>query len=202
VKRLLVATLALAACETPADGVLSIAFLLEPPPALETRQVPPASATGVPPLQWGQAGGRCDCDVPARSVRCTFEGLPPTSAAGQPLTYELAFLLWYAPLPTGFDARTIDRDPGGRDPDLPPPPMVPPLPRAPAGPIAPDPFGKADRTLTMPPFEIDRIAGAELKVVTASAAYIVIDGRVGNLPDATTPPASAPTPSPGGGHVH
>jgi hypothetical protein len=196
----------LAGCETPPDGVLSVAFLLETPPALETRQVPPEAATGVPPLTWAAARGRCDCDVPTRQARCTFEGLPATTATGQPLSYELTFLIWYAPLTARFDGRALDRDPGGRDPDLPPPPMVAPVPRAVVGPVSPDPFGKAERTLTNTDLPLDRVAGGELKLIVQPATgpatpSVIIDGRVGNLPSADPVPTTTPAPTPGG-HMH
>src|SRR5687768_8145426 len=95
-------------CDPPDDGVQSLAFLLETPPASETRVVPPEAETGVPPFALAQARGRCHCDVPARSVRCTFEGLP-AATTGRPPAYELALLVWYRPLAARFDARALDR---------------------------------------------------------------------------------------------
>jgi hypothetical protein len=194
-------------CDVPDDGTLQVAFLLQTPPPAETRLIPPELQTGVPAAAFGQARGRCECDVRARSARCTFEGLPAVSAAtGQPLVYRLRFLLWYAPLPPRFDATTLDRDPGGRDPDAPPPPMAPPLPRAVVGPVSPDPFGQAERSLTSTDIPLERVAGGELQLMTTGpagdTAIVVIDGRVGNLPAAATEPAAPSAPRPGGGHVH
>jgi hypothetical protein len=205
VKRSLALLLLALGCDTPADGVQRIAFLLEPPPPSETRVVPPEMETGISPAVLGQARGRCAVDVVARAVRCSFQGLPPESASKQPLAYELRFLLWYVPLPAGFDARTIDRDPGGRDPDAPPPPMTPPLPRASGGRVAPDPFGVAERTLTAPDIPLDRIAGGEILLAVpradaTTASYLVIDGRVGNL--RSTGDTAAPPPAPTTGHQH
>jgi hypothetical protein len=193
-------------CEVPDDGTLQIAFLLETPPPAETRLVPPELQTGVPASAFGQARGRCDCDVVARSVRCSFQGLPTVSTAtGQPLVYRLRFLLWYAPLPAGFVATAIDRDPGGRDPDAPPPPMAPPLPRAVLGPVSPDPFGQAERFLAGTDIPLERVAGGELQLMTTGpageTAIVVIDGRVGNITTAVEP-ATATAPPSGGGHVH
>ena len=162
----------------------------------------------MPPAAFGQARGRCDCDVAARSVRCSFEGLPATSpATGQPLAYRLRFLLWYAALPARFDATSLDRDPGGRDPDAPPPPMVPPLPRVVVGPVAPDGFGKAERALTTDDLALERVAGGELELLTGSGAteataHVILDGRVGNLPTESDPATPATPPAPMGGHVH
>ena len=84
--------------------------------------------------------------------------------------------------------------------------MAPPLPRAPAGPIAPDPFGKAERTMTASDIPLDRVAGGELQLLTMKdtgemAAYVVIDGRVGNLRESAEP-ATQPTAPPTPGHVH
>jgi hypothetical protein len=197
-----------AACDGPEDGVLRIAFLLEPPPPAETRVVPPEAETGVPVAQLGAARGRCDADVVAGRARCSFEGLPPAApGAGRPLAYELRFLLWYGPLPARFDARALDRDPGGRDPDAPPPPMAAPLPRTPGSPVSPDPFGKAERTFGRAEIPLERLAGAELRVIVPRegaepARYVVIDGRVGNLPAPETPGAPAPAAPIGGGHQH
>jgi hypothetical protein len=197
-----------AGCDVPQDGTLQIAFLLETPPPGEARTLPPQAETGLPPAAFGQARGRCDCDVPARSVRCTFEALPPAGANGEPLSYRLRFLLWYAPLPARFDATALDRDPGGRDPDAPPPPMVPPLPRVVVGPVTPDAFGKAERTLAAADLPLARVAGGELQLLTdpTSAdptAHLILDGRVGNLPlESGATGTSTPPPPAGGGHVH
>lgn len=196
-KRLLGVGIALCACSAQDDGVLAIAFQLGPPPATEARVLPPEAQTGVAPFAFSQAHGRCDADVAARTLRCTFEGLPP-AASGQPLAYELQLLLWYGPLPAGFDARTLDRDPGGHDPDAPPPVRPPALPRAMAGAVNPDPLGSTERRLAKTDIPLDRIAGGELfLVVTADGAvsrHLVIDGRVGNLdegaPSGDRPPTA------------
>jgi hypothetical protein len=188
----------LLACERPSDGVLDIAFLLAPPPPSESRQVPTELEAGVSGGVFARAEGRCDVEVPAGRVRCVFAGLPASNGAGAPLSYELRFLLWYDRLPARFDARALDRDPGGRDPDAPPPPMAPPLPRFSAGPLLPDPFGAAERTLTAAPgLAVDRIAGAELIL---QGRWVVLDGRVGNLVETGTAAPAPVAPSPG--HQH
>jgi hypothetical protein len=201
--------LGLGGCDVPDDGVQSIAFLLAPPPASETRVPPPESDTGVPVAAFAPAQGRCDADIPARRLRCTFQRLPalpalsPSSMRAQ--GYELRMLLWYGALTARFDARAIDRDPGGRDPDAPPPPVTPPVPRASLGPLVPDPYGVAERVLTSPDFPLDRILGGELLVVGERAdgqvaRVVALDGRVGNLVGSADPVAAPPPTS--GGHQH
>jgi hypothetical protein len=195
-------------CEGRQDGALRISFLLQAPPAGETRLLPPEAETGVPVAAFGQAQGRCDCDVVGRSLRCTVEGLPAVSpVTKEALSYQLRFLLWYAPLTARFDATALDRDPGGRDPDAPPPPMVPPLPRALVGPVTPDPLGHAELSLPATDLPLARVAGGELQILAPAptgdpARYTVIDGRVGNLPDEAAPTTATPPPTTGGGHVH
>jgi hypothetical protein len=202
--------LVLGGCNLPDDGVQSIAFLLAPPPASETRVPPSEEETGVPVAAFGPAQGRCDADIPARQLRCTFQQLPalpalsPSSMRAQ--GYELRMLLWYGALTARFDARGIDRDPGGRDPDAPPPPMTPPVPRATLGPLVPDPYGAAERVLTSPDFPLDRILGGELLVVGDRAdgqvvRRVALDGRVGNLVQSGTAAADDPPPT-SGGHQH
>jgi hypothetical protein len=197
--------LLLVGCDVPPDGVLSLAFQLEPLPATETRMLPPQAEVGVAPLAFAAAKGRCDCDVPARAVRCTFEGLPPMSLlTWQPLRYELSLIVGLGPVPARYDGRLVERDPGGRDPDAPPPPRPPPLPRASLGPVVPDPLGAAQRTITGTDVALANVVGGEVHVVVAKdggqARYLVIDGRVGNLDQGQTPePAPMATP---GGHMH
>lgn len=196
--------LGLGACQPADDGVLAIAFSLAPPPRSDARVAPPEAEAGVSAGALGLARGRCDVDVPAGLVTCTAEGLPPLASNQQPLAYELGFLIWYDRLPARFDARTIDRDPGVRDPDGPAPQLTPPLPRAPAGPFLPDAFGAAMRVLSRPDFPLDRVAGAEVHLVTRkpggeAGRYLVLDGRVGELDEAGAP-APAPAPAPGGHH--
>lgn len=197
------------ACSAQEDGVRRVAFQLEPPPPSESRAFPPPAEVGFGPFDLRAARGVCTCDVVAGTATCTFEGLPaPVAAANAPAPprYELTFLLWYGALTAGFDARALERDPGGDDPDRPPPPKQPPLPRALLGPVAPDPVGLARRVFMDPMIPLDRVVGGELHVVTTredgtSGRYLVIDGRVGNLAVAggTAPP---PAPMPGGGHIH
>lgn len=205
---LITACLAAPACHMPDDGVLSISFLLEAPPPSDTRVFPPEAETGVAPFDLRSAVGRCRCDVPARTVTCSFEGLPPVSrVTGERLGYELSFLMYYGPLSAGFDARDIDRDPGGHNPDLPPPMLPPPLPRQVVGPVLPDAVGSAPRTFSDPALPLDRVAGGELHLIVPATAdtparrHLVIDGRVGNWVEEGGG-ASEPAPSPTGGHQH
>jgi hypothetical protein len=202
----------LPACDVPPDGVLSFAFILEPPPPSETRSYPSPADTGLPPFAFAGARGRCDGDIPARRLRCTFSGLPPAPPATPdtpqpaPFPYQLSLLVGYGPLTPRFDGRALDRDPGGRDPDAPPPPLIEPLPRVRVGPVLPDPFGAAARTLDNSDLPLDHVVGGELELLRTRATgetvrLVIIDGRVGNLP-ADVATAGTPTPPAGGGHVH
>ena len=201
----LLGTLSVAACSPLDDGVLSNAFLMDEPPPAESRVVPPESDTGVPVIAWGATGARCDLDVVADTVTCTFEVLPALMPGdGGTRSYELSFILWPTPLPAGFDARNVERDPGGHDPNNPPPPMPPPLPRESLGPVVPDAFGKATRSASRLGY-LSRVVGGELHLVVphmdgTTARYLAIDGRTGNLPDSAG--GATPAPPVVGGHEH
>ena len=133
--------------------------------------VPPEAETGVPPAaRPGPRALRLRRAAPARSAAAS-RGCPRTSAVSQqPLAYRLRFLLWYVPLPAAL--RRPGRStaiPAAAIPTRPPPPMVPPLPRVGVGPVTPDAFGKAERTLTAADFPLERVAGGELQLLTAPA---------------------------------
>lgn len=198
--------LALAGCHVPEDGVLSVAFLLEPPPASESRQLPPEDLTGLSTFAFAEARGRCDAEVATKTVRCAFEGVPPGAPGKAAFAYQLAFLIAPYAIPARFDGRAVERDPGGHDPDKPPPPMAAPLPRESLGAVTPDPLGKARRDLEGTEIPLDRVIGGELLLLVnrlegAPARFVVIDGRVGNM--ASNAPGTEPaSPRTGGGHQH
>ncbi len=195
-------------CGGPSDGLQSIAFLLANPPPSTERVVPPAEDLGADPHLLNVASGRCDLDVPAGTATCTLSAAPPPrQAPGGPRVYQMWLLLDHHPVQPRTDYASVGRPQGPVDPDLPPPPPISQPRPALLGVINVDATGSGRLAVLMTDIEVQYAIGGELRLIVPAEgggsplSYVVLDGRVGNLREASSGPLP-PLQAAGSGHHH